>query len=276
MAARFSVVVPTHERPELLGFALDSVAAQTVRDFECIVVDDCSTHPPRIPDDPRFRLIRLPDNRGPGAARNAGLDAALGDVLTFLDDDDLWLPERLALAEEGLVRANVVVCGTRFIGEDPGPRNGRHLEGWVADTILDGLTPSLGATAIVRVVAPRFDETLDNLEDADWWLRVAGVYPVTTVEGTGYLVRRHDGSRDRTALSRRVRDNQTFIESRRVWFDAHPRAEAFRWRRTGLLALAASDRFTARRAFARSLRLHPTAATAWHLARSLATADGGR
>lgn len=270
----FSVVVPTRDRPGLLAEALASIQAQTCDSLECLVVDDASAQPPEIPDDPRFRLIRLERNAGPSAARNRGMQEAAGSAIAFLDDDDIWTPDRLELAERGLARAPVAVCATRYL-DDPGGGRARKLDGWVDGTILDGLTPALGATAVERSVTPPFNEGLDNLEDADWWLRLASVAPVCTVDEVGLLYRRHSGSRDRTSLSNRIDDNERLLGLHSEWFAAHPDAAAFRWRRTGLLALSAGDRARARRAFVRSLRIRPSARSAWHLARA-STGIGAR
>ncbi|MBI4259617.1 MAG: glycosyltransferase family 2 protein, partial [Actinobacteria bacterium] len=100
----FSVIVPTHGRPAYLAEALASVAAQTIEDWEAVVVDDASPEPVEVPDDPRFRLVRRDENGGPGAARNSGLAAATGRYIAFLDDDDLFTPDRLEVALEGLQR----------------------------------------------------------------------------------------------------------------------------------------------------------------------------
>src|SRR6185312_7639068 len=90
-----SVVLPLYNKAPFITRALDSIAAQTYRNFEAIIVDDGSTDgsgdiAASYPD-PRFRVIRQ-TNAGPGAARNRGVDEAKGEVLAFLDADDEWLP----------------------------------------------------------------------------------------------------------------------------------------------------------------------------------------
>jgi hypothetical protein len=98
---RVSVVVPAYERAATIGPALASVTCQTYRDLELIVVDDGSTDATAdvvaaaAALDPRIRLIRFEENRGRSAARNAGIGAATGEFVTFLDSDDLYAPTRL-------------------------------------------------------------------------------------------------------------------------------------------------------------------------------------
>ncbi len=98
-----SVVMPTYNRRALLEAAIDSVTAQTMSDFELLVVDDASTDDTgeflarRAAADVRIRVLRMPVNSGCNAARNSAMRAARGRYLAFLDDDDLFLPEHLAL-----------------------------------------------------------------------------------------------------------------------------------------------------------------------------------
>lgn len=265
-APLFSVIVPTYDRGPLLAEAVASVLGQTVGDFELIVVDDASPSPPELPGDPRVRLVRRAVNGGPAAARNTGLEAARGRYVAFLDDDDLWLPRRLALALEGLRRAPVAVCWDDFVDGERGGH--RVFEGRVGDRILDATTPQLGATAIERAICPPFEPRYAPCEDVAWWLRVASAHPVATVSEVGLLYRRHAGPRHRTNPSARIAGSLALLDDHADWFAAHPRAAAFRWKRVGLMAFQQGDVRLARRALARSLRLHPVPRTAWHLLRA--------
>jgi glycosyltransferase involved in cell wall biosynthesis len=110
-----SVVLPTWNRAHLVHQAIDSVLAQTWRDFELIVVDDGSTDgtPERLAAyGDRIRVVRQ-ENGGVARARNAGIAAARHEWLAFLDDDDEWAPEMLAVHVEGLAaQPDVVVHAT--------------------------------------------------------------------------------------------------------------------------------------------------------------------
>jgi glycosyltransferase involved in cell wall biosynthesis len=269
LAPEFSVVIPTHGRPDYLNAALRSVFAQTFTDFECIVVDDASPEPPDLPSDARVRLVRRHDNGGPAAARNSGIDVATGKYVAFLDDDDLWLSDRLLHARAAHARAPIAVCWQSTLNADAGNPSGRILEGNVGDVILDDITPHLGATSIERNVVVRFDERYDTCEDVDWWLRATRRLPVATTQAVGLTYRSHSGARVKTGMVSRLAGAQMLLDEHAGWFDTHRRAKAFRLKRMGLSALALGDRRLALRCFAGSFRLQPQPRTAWHALRTL-------
>jgi teichuronic acid biosynthesis glycosyltransferase TuaG len=96
-----SVVMPCHNDESYVTEALQSVAQQSYQNWECIVVDDASTDSSwnaigeAVSGEPRFQTLRLDSNKGSGAARNRGLEAASGEYVAFLDADDLLLEESL-------------------------------------------------------------------------------------------------------------------------------------------------------------------------------------
>ncbi|MCP5190680.1 MAG: glycosyltransferase family 2 protein [Pseudomonadales bacterium] len=122
---RFSVILPTHDRLDMLREAIESVARQTSQDWELIVVDDASKCP--IGEDElhhmagdKARLLRLASSHGGAGAKTAGAAAAGGQVLAFLDDDDLWYPEYLARANQALAdepEVRVLFMGVSWFGE---------------------------------------------------------------------------------------------------------------------------------------------------------------
>lgn len=103
MSPRVSVVMPVWNAAATLGEAVASVQAQSVLDWEMLLVDDGSTDESRAlaerlaGADSRIRLLGWAENRGPAAARNAGIRAARGRFIAFLDADDRWRPQKLAL-----------------------------------------------------------------------------------------------------------------------------------------------------------------------------------
>jgi len=96
-----SVVTPSYNAARFICAAIESVQAQTYQSWEIIVADDCSTDETcaiveeMAMRDERIRLMQLPRNKGPAAARNVAIEAARGRYIAFLDSDDLWLPGKL-------------------------------------------------------------------------------------------------------------------------------------------------------------------------------------
>ncbi|MDE3187025.1 MAG: glycosyltransferase family 2 protein [Acidobacteriota bacterium] len=101
-----SIITPIYNAAVWLPETLATVRAQTLTDWEHILVDDGSSDDSvaiveaEAAIDPRIRLLHTPRNGGPSAARNMALDAALGRFIAFLDADDLWLPEKLSRCVE--------------------------------------------------------------------------------------------------------------------------------------------------------------------------------
>jgi CDP-glycerol glycerophosphotransferase (TagB/SpsB family) len=130
---RVSVVVPFYNNAALLGDCLASIAAQTYRDLEVIMVDDGSNDGSaqiaraRVTADPRFRLVSQP-NGGPGSARNSGVAAASGEFLAFVDADDLLPPDayETMLAVLGGSGSDFVCGGVLRLTADGLVRSGLH------------------------------------------------------------------------------------------------------------------------------------------------------
>ena len=119
-----SVIIPSHNRPALLQEALSSVLDQTVLPAEIIIVDDASDPPVSMPssrDGISLRLLRHEQTRGGGAAKSTGAQAARGELIAFLDDDDLWAPTYLEhatalLAQHGDI--DVLFMGVDWFGKN--------------------------------------------------------------------------------------------------------------------------------------------------------------
>lgn len=113
-----STIIPCHGHPGRLRRAVGSVRAQD-EDCELIIVDDGSeavdaTAIAGIGRENRAEVIRLETRSGPAAARNAGIDACVGDYIAFLDADDVWLPGKLALQRAEMERRSLVFSYMRY------------------------------------------------------------------------------------------------------------------------------------------------------------------
>jgi len=200
-----SVVVPTHNRHSLLKEAIASLRSQTYGNWELIVVDDGSD-PPVILDEREspaanpIRFVRLPQNEGPSGARNAGIEAASGDLVTFLDDDDLLAGNALELiatafrnrADQDCLFVNVEPFGElapgtlenqtralRRILEELG-LDSRATTGTLAlpaklfEVLLDGVPMAFQRVAIRRSALSRVGPYMGRgFEDIEFYFRVA-------------------------------------------------------------------------------------------------------
>lgn len=120
-----SVIIPAYNEATVAARCVDSVLAQTYRNIEVILVDDGSTDgtgdlfDEYARRDGRVKVIRQ-ENAGPGAARNAGLAAAAGDFVQFVDSDDAITPGFTASLAECIGDADLALCGFRLITAGPG------------------------------------------------------------------------------------------------------------------------------------------------------------
>ncbi|HJV26271.1 MAG TPA: glycosyltransferase [Aromatoleum sp.] len=182
-----SVVIPAWNAAWCVGRAIDSVLAQSLRDFELIVVDDGSTDDTPVvlaKYGPSIRIVTQA-NGGMSSARNAGIRAARGAYLAFLDADDRWLPDKLARQVAVLEKQpELAFCAAvatledaegRIVGEWRGP-SGRTIQ--IADVFRNHSAVAGGASAVLarRDLVVRlggFDDSLRGAEDTDLWIRLA-------------------------------------------------------------------------------------------------------
>ena len=228
------MVIPTHDRSELLAEALQSVLLQTVQDFEVIVVDDGGSTGILPVEDPRLHLI-VQAHSGAAAARNKGIQAARGEFVTFLDDDDVFTPDRLQLALDGLRQAPIALCwkAALLTGD---LRWCRTLIGPIAGLILEGPVPQLGSAAVRRDLVLPMEPSMRASEDVEWWLRMSEIGDVYTVPQVGYLIRDHQGVRLRDNVELRLEERLHLLSMHAMYFQDHPRAASYQWRRAAGLA----------------------------------------
>lgn len=186
-----SVVIPTLSRPALVTRAVRSALAQTVADIEVIVVvdgPDEATHDALAAiADPRLRVLGLPANGGAPNARNAGVNAARARWTALLDDDDEWLPQKLAvqLALARRAAAPLPIVSSRLINRTPRaefviprrlPEPGEPVSEYL--TVRRGLFHGDGFIQTSTIMAPTellrrvpFDPGVPRMQELDWVLR---------------------------------------------------------------------------------------------------------
>jgi glycosyltransferase involved in cell wall biosynthesis len=216
-----SVIIPTFNNADYLVQAIESVLAQTYQNFEIIVVDDASTDNTEQVLQPyaeRICYVRQ-DQCGPSVARNRGILQAHGELIAFLDADDLWRPAKLARQVEYLdCHPEACLVYTDFTrGSQPGSNNESRLQVFKprdsADAFHSLLEENFIATPTVMVRRSAlghsglFDPTLRGSEDLDLWLRLAG-QPLPAGEPSG-LRRRSFGFIDEILVDVRQHESNT-------------------------------------------------------------------
>jgi glycosyltransferase involved in cell wall biosynthesis len=185
-----SVVVPTHNRSELLTVTLRGVLQQRDVDLEVIVVDEASTDETVAIlaglGDPRVRTIRHETPRGVSTARNRGIAEARGEWVAFTDDDDLWAPDKLVrqLRAAQVTGRDWAYTGSVNIAEDFRMIHGRPPlppQQVMATLPRYNTIPGGGSNVVVRrqtlLRAGPFDTRLRNTEDWEMWIRLAKAGP---------------------------------------------------------------------------------------------------
>lgn len=276
MTAEISVVIPAFNQATFLGAAIESVLAQTRPAKEIIVVDDGSTDATpevarRYGD--RIGYIRQ-DNAGLSAARNTGIQAAMGDYVALLDSDDLWLPRFLELTGRLLDSRpdlGAVYAGLQFVDAHGIPLH-QQVTRTVApealhDALIDGEFFAADAVLVRRACFDRvglFNPALRASEDWDMWLRVARAYAFAGLSEPLLLYRMH-GENMSADPSRMLRYQRMVVASHfgpdtgdpANWPQDRRRAYATVWRQAALAYLGRGDGHAAAAALARALAVRP-------------------
>ncbi len=200
-----SVVIPTHNRLEVLRRALNSISNQTLQPFEVIVVDDGSTDNTCQSIQQEFPNVILlsQEQKGVSAARNKGISVSQGNWIAFLDSDDEWHLKKLERqyywwTQNSVYR--VLHCDEIWIRNsvrvNPKKRHAK-MGGWIFPNCLPLCVISPSAVIIHQDVFSDigvFDEQLPVCEDYDLWLRVSLKFPVGYVDEK--LVIKYGGHND--------------------------------------------------------------------------------
>lgn len=180
-----SVIIPFYNREQFIDEAVQSVLAQTLKPLEIIIVNDCSRESSRRYLDcyaETCKIVDLTTNVGLAGARNAGIRAARGQFIALLDDDDIWLPQKLEVQRKYIEEhpeCSAVHCSVRaffsnkpdevwkFFG--PGPMTlaqALTYHHWVVPSAL------MVRTGVVRALGG-FDVRFRECEDRDFMIRCA-------------------------------------------------------------------------------------------------------
>jgi len=181
-----SIVIPTYNHAHFLRQALESVRAQTLTDWEAIVVNNYSEDDTAAVitavGDPRIRLVNFRNHGVIAASRNEGIRLAAGELIAFLDSDDQWYPQKLARCAATIAGGFDLVChGENWTSEDAPPRvmfYGPARRATYLRLLFNGNCISTSAVVVrkaslLRVKSFREEPALVTAEDYDLWLRLA-------------------------------------------------------------------------------------------------------
>lgn len=282
---RISVIIPTYNAESHLAEALASVQAQTLQDFEVVLVDDGSRDGSvsvarRYAESMPIRIFTQA-NAGPAAARNRAVRAANGRYCAFLDADDLMHPERLAeqaaLLDDdpdlGLVHTDLMTFDGRGTLHESrrafsDPRGGWILEELLLDNFITTSTVMAPTERLMQ--AQLFDERRRISEDFDLWLRMAERWRIAYLERPLTRYRRRPGS----ASDDKLRTGLAALDVIETFWRTHPehrRRNPKLFRRslarhlavTGSAATMQGKPLTALRYLSRSLRHAPGEVATW-------------
>jgi glycosyltransferase involved in cell wall biosynthesis len=250
----------------LLSRTLRSVLAQRAVDLRVIVVDDGSTDDTRdvvrASADHRVRLVVHDRSQGVSAARNRGIFECEEEWIAFLDDDDLWAPNKLALQLARLhetgrewtyggsvaLSSSLVICAA---GAPPSPEVACH------DLLLRNVVPAGASNVVVRRSlldrVGSFDASLRHMSDWDLWIRLAIAAPPAVVDAPLVAYRLHEGnaSVDTAEIAREM----TVLDARYLALrHGKPIDRAYVYRWIAWSSLRMGRRIDALRAYANAIR----------------------
>ena len=244
-----SVIITTYKRPpEMLKRAIDSVITQSYKDWELLVIDDSPSDYERRLDVRKMmeeysgynvRYIQLEKNSGGCVARNRGIFESSGEYITFLDDDDRYLENKLELQiktleanpNAGWVSGFAYSCHIDDQGEiiDKKLVKTQAHGGMVFDDlILDNYIPSVSAMVRRGVIdqVGGFDEKMPAGQDLDLWLRIAQISELVIVEEPLIYQCIHQGERVTRSPETKLKAYELILEKYSDYMDYHPTAKA--------------------------------------------------
>lgn len=209
-----SVIMPAYNSAGFITDAIRSVIQQSYPHWELIVIDDASTDitisvvKKMIKDDSRISLIQNQQNLGPGSSRNAGIEAAKGDFIAFLDSDDLWLPEKLKIQLEFMRKHDLKMCFSSYLlMDEESSQSLKYVEALpvltyrklLRSNYVGNLTAIYNARQIGKIYAPN----MRKRQDWALWLTILKNYgPTRGIKEplAVYRLRKESLSRNKTAL----------------------------------------------------------------------------
>jgi glycosyltransferase involved in cell wall biosynthesis len=216
---KFSIVIPTFKRVGYLEQALNSINKQTYSNYEVAVINDCIDDKAAIDalcsKFEKVKVIHHEVSKGGNAARNTGINNTDGDIIAFLDDDDLWLPNKLQEHANVHIKnpdAGLVYSDCEFFWEDDSSKNTIANRGLPANVVAamqngDFCPISTSLVTVSRTAVAQcglFDESLISFQDWDMWFRISKKFKFLHIPRVLIKFRQHTGVRTSKSIDKRL------------------------------------------------------------------------
>ena len=274
---KVSVIIPTYNRPDLIGPAIQSVLDQTYKDFELIVVDDgVEERAEKVVKsfyDERIRYIQNEMSCGGGAARNTGIKKAKGEFIAFLDDDDQWVPEKLEIQMEEFERTgeDVGFCFSAVTQKrDDGNKVSIVYNGEIEyyETALKNVKGVLTSALIVKREALNvvgcLDENFPSHQEAELVIRLSKRYKGFGINKSlvSMIVYSNHVSIGKN-LKNRIKGREMMIKKHFKEYQKRPKILVFHYFQLGLFYRDFGETRKAKKYFIEALKIAPLNILYW-------------
>jgi glycosyltransferase involved in cell wall biosynthesis len=267
---KVSVIIPTHNRAEVLRSAIASVLKQTYQDFEVIVVDDASDDAPREVltyfNDKRIKYVRHEVNKGDAGSRNTGILNSGGDYLAFLDDDDEWLPEKLQMQVDVLTNSASDIGGVytgMLIIDRTGKISGTHIPVQGVKSPADLSAENVIATSSIMLrrecfqKVGLFDEKIPYTNDYDMWIRISAEFKLECIKKPLVKYSAAGGNKLSTDYDKVIKGQEILIDKYDQLFARNRKNCSRYYLSLGILYCYNKHPAKGRRAFLKAIQLYP-------------------
>lgn len=272
-----SVVVPTYKRPTYLERAIASVLTQSYGNWELIVVDDNDKISSYRQETELFmepylaraniKYIKHERNKGGSAARNTGIEQAVGEYVAFLDDDDEWLPDKLTKQVECFANVDdaTALISTGFVIVDDVTGQIKtvlpQFRGWILSQLLKrnsvGTTSTVLCRRNVLLEIGMFDENLPAKQDIDLYIRIAKNYKFDFVAEPLVRFHRHAKGNIGTNLQGVLEAHEHFHKKHSLLLEQKPKIYQYRLKWQGRLLLQLGRTEEARGILKKAFKVNP-------------------
>lgn len=268
-----SVIIPTYNRAEFLGFAISSILDQTYKNLQVIIVDDGSTDDTEnvIKNFQNQEIVYIKqEHKGAPSARNIGIANSKGEYIAFLDSDDMWMPayieKQLEVFEKSKLNPGVVYCGIEYIDETGRQIREKRLPAYRGDLFLYllGARRNVVIGAISTVLIKRkcfeecglFDNNLPSRQDLDLLIRMSRKFTFDYVYEV-LVKRRVHNKRISSNIDALIKGRELLFEKIYDELKKHRRILAKYYYHTAVLYLKKGNKIKHREYIVKSLKAFP-------------------